>query len=91
MIAGEGLVPAAYLREARRQDDAYDDFTAAFLAEDKFICERGQQGIQARHSQGGQLVELERVVGDFHQYLATRLFGRRPDPSHRQPVPPADS
>ncbi|MGI9433171.1 MAG: aromatic ring-hydroxylating oxygenase subunit alpha [Myxococcota bacterium] len=51
------------------------DFTEAFLAEDRWICERGQRGMQARHSHGGSLVELERVVGDFHRYLGRQLFG----------------
>ena len=55
----------------------------AFLDEDRLICERGQRGMAARHSQGGQLVELERIVGDFHQYLGTRLFDHEPAPLHR--------
>ena len=85
-VAGEALIPRAQLPAAGTAS-GYDDFTAAFLAEDRFICERGQQGIQARHSEGGQLVELERVVGDFHRYLGVRLFGRAPEPAHREPAP----
>ena len=40
--------------------------------------------MQARHSEGGQLVELERIVGDFHQYLGARLFGQTPAAVHRE-------
>jgi phenylpropionate dioxygenase-like ring-hydroxylating dioxygenase large terminal subunit len=54
------------------------DFVTAFLGEDRWICERGQRGMQSRRSQGGQLVELERVVADFHRYLAHRLVGQKP-------------
>ncbi len=50
------------------------DFVQAFFAEDKAICERVQSGMHATHSQGGRLVELERVVVDFHHYLASMLF-----------------
>lgn len=82
----EALVPAQYAAEA--QGGSASGFAEAFLAEDQAICERGQRGIQARHSRGGTLVELERVVGDFHQYLAQRLFDRKPDPAHREPAPP---
>ncbi len=44
-------------------------------AEDREICEMVQQGISSRRSKGGRLVELERAVVDFHQYLGKRLFG----------------
>ncbi len=74
LVGAEALVPAAYGAGSGPEWDPYAAFTRAFLAEDKAICERGQRGIQARHSEGGQLVELERVVGDFHHYLAARLF-----------------
>jgi len=87
-VVGEALAPGIYASATSRdQSDAIAEFTAAFLAEDKMICERGQRGIQARHSNGGQLVELEHIVGDFHQYLATRLFGRDPEAPHREPAP----
>ena len=32
----------------------------------------------ARHSRGGKLVDMERVVVDFHQFLASRLGGETP-------------
>ena len=54
-------------------------FLDDFFAEDKFICERAYQGMTARAASGGQLVELERIVVDFHQYLAMRLFNHKPD------------
>ena len=55
------------------------EFTEAFFAEDKEICERVQQGMESTLSSGGKLVEMERIVVDFHQYLATRLFSSQPD------------
>ena len=58
----------------------------AFLAEDKVICERVQRGMRARRSAGGKLVEMERVVVDFHNYLAWRLFGDPPRAPHRTPM-----
>ena len=51
------------------------EFTQQFFAEDKAICEHVQKGMMARHSSGGKLVEMERVVVDFHQFLASRLYG----------------
>jgi len=61
-------------------------FVADFFDEDKRICERAQKGMSSSYArQSGQLVELERVVVDFHQYLASRLFGTTPDPIHRAP------
>jgi len=53
---------------------AYSAFTNAFMQEDRTICERIHSGMQAEHSSGGQLVPIERVIGDFHKYLALRLF-----------------
>ncbi len=54
-------------------------FVQDFFAEDKWICERAYKGMTTRVAPGGQLVELERVVVDFHQYIANRLFGHKPD------------
>ena len=59
---------------ARPALGAYADFVQTFVREDRTICERGQRGMRSRKSDGGQLVGLERTVGDFHQYLAARLF-----------------
>ncbi|OZG72666.1 hypothetical protein BTA51_14145 [Hahella sp. CCB-MM4] len=50
-------------------------FTDAFFKEDREICERVQRGMHSRLTAGGQLFEIERVVVDFHQFLASRLFG----------------
>ena len=52
-----------------------DDFTRAFFQEDKDMCERVQRGMRSRLTRGGKLVDMERVVVDFHQYLGTRLGG----------------
>ncbi len=49
-------------------------FSARIFAEDREICESVQKGVSSRRVQGGQLVELERAVVDFHQYLGKRLF-----------------
>lgn len=51
------------------------DFVKAFFAEDKDICERIQTGMKTQHNHGGTLVNAERIVVDFHQYLGNRLFG----------------
>ena len=44
------------------------------MEEDRILCERIQQGMSARHGRGGQLVELDRPIADFHHYLGWRLF-----------------
>ena len=55
-------------------DKASEEFAAAFLQEDKDICELVQSGMGSRHHKGGTLLEMERIVIDFHQYLAKHLF-----------------
>ncbi|MEM1434366.1 MAG: aromatic ring-hydroxylating dioxygenase subunit alpha [Pseudomonadota bacterium] len=67
----------------RRASD--DDFTRAFFLEDKLICERVQIGMSARKGRGGKLVDMERVVTDFHQFLATRLFDLPPTEFFAEP------
>ena len=59
-----------------------EGYATAFLEEDRAICERAQAGMAAKLSRGGQLVPLERVVVDFHHYLAWRLTGERPPGRH---------
>ena len=44
------------------------------MEEDRIICERIQRGMKTRHGRGGQLVELDRPIVDFHHYLGWRLF-----------------
>lgn len=61
------------------------DFTAAFFAEDKAICERVQRGMAAQHSTGGKLVDIERVVVDFHNWWGNRLFDTPTHPPHSSP------
>ena len=46
----------------------------ALMQEDRILCERLQRGMKARHGRGGQLVELDRVIKDFHHFLGWRLF-----------------
>ena len=50
------------------------DFDARISAEDRAICENVQRGIRSTRGKGGRLVELERAVVNFHQYLGKRLF-----------------
>ena len=67
---------ATYFGQEAQPSDALeqlDDFTRSFFEEDKAICERVQRGMRSRHAKGGKLVDMERVVVDFHNYLATRL------------------
>ena len=59
-------------------DAATEKFTADFFAEDRVICERVQRGMHSRVGSGGKLVDLERVVVDFHRFLAGRLFQTPP-------------
>ena len=51
------------------------EFTKAFFKEDQDMCERVQRGMSAQRTHGGKLVDMERVVVDFHQFLGTRLSG----------------
>lgn len=53
-------------------DKTVQSFTQAFFDEDKFICERVQKGMSSRQGKGGKLVSMERIVADFHQFLASR-------------------
>lgn len=58
-----------------RQGKQEKSFVDAFFAEDKWICERVQKGMGAHYGKGGKLVDMERVVVDFRNYLAVRMFG----------------
>lgn len=60
-------------------------FTADFFAEDKWICERAQKSMCTRNAVGGKLVELERIVQDFHRYLAVRMSGADVGATYRNP------
>jgi phenylpropionate dioxygenase-like ring-hydroxylating dioxygenase large terminal subunit len=44
------------------------------MEEDRVLCERIQRGMNSHHGRGGQLVELDRAIKDFHHYLGWRLF-----------------
>ncbi len=82
-VVTSGLVPASVAEWMGADQEGPDPLTREFLEEDRRICERGQRGMASRHSRGGDLVELERIVGDFHQYLGARLFDGKPAPLHR--------
>ncbi len=77
-VTSEGLIPESLATYAASSSGPSADFIKTVLEEDRWICERNQRGIQARGSKGGQLVELERVVGDFQRYLASRMATRDP-------------
>ena len=87
--AAECLIRSGALGEpgAGSESNESQAFTKAFFEEDKMICERVQSGMQARTGKGGQLVEMERVVVDFHQYLASRLFRESPSEFYQNSEP----
>ena len=72
-------------KKGMRSDQATEQFTKAFFEEDRRICERVQRGMDAVKGRGGKLVDMERVVTDFHQFLATRLFDLPPTAFFEQP------
>ncbi|WP_444900750.1 aromatic ring-hydroxylating dioxygenase subunit alpha [Microbulbifer sp. VAAC004] len=51
-------------------------FADKFFAEDQWICERVQRGMNSPSGKGGTLVEAERIIVNFHHFLASRLFDR---------------
>lgn len=68
-----------------KSDKATEEFGAAFLEEDKWICERAYTGMHTKHATGGQLVTLERIVQNFHRYLGNRLYGLALSAVYRNP------
>lgn len=68
-----------------KQSKLEKQFTEDFFKEDKWICERAYRSMKSRHAKGGHLVELERIVQDFHRYLAVRLTGADVGPTYRNP------
>jgi len=68
------------------EDAASIEFTQAFFGEDQWICERVQSGMHSQSGRGGKPVEMERVIVDFHQYFASRLFDERYDSFFENPV-----
>ena len=73
------------LQKVTRRSSGDDQFTRDFFLEDKLICERVHKGMSARKGRGGKLVDMERVVTDFHQFLATRLFDLPPTEFFEEP------
>ncbi len=67
--AVQGGIPLAY-----KLYQWFSDFDKRTFAEDRAICESVQRGATSRRSKGGRLLELERAVVDFHQYLGKQLF-----------------
>lgn len=72
MEVATGFV-SAYPYKASKSERGFND---ELFNEDKEICERVQEGVTSRLSKGGQLIEIERAVVDFHQYLAKFLFDK---------------
>ena len=68
-----------------RRTRTEDQFVKAFFEEDRRICERVQKGMSAVKGRGGKLVDMDRVVADFHQFLATRLFDLPPTEFYEAP------
>ena len=55
------------------------------MEEDRVICERNQLSMHSRRATGGRMIQLERILVDFHQYLGWKLFGSTPDPRWTAP------
>lgn len=72
-------------KKGTRRTKAGDQFVKAFFEEDRLICERVQKGMSAVKGRGGKLVEMDRVVTDFHRFLATRLFDLPPTEFYEAP------
>lgn len=65
------------------QSDRHEQqFTQAFMDEDKLICERVQQGMTSRFGRGGKLVSMEQPLVDFRHFLAQKLFDFK-TPAHQ--------
>jgi len=71
------IIRSAGIAESSGQydDRLMQEFVEAFFAEDKWICERVQKGMHSRLGSGGKLVGMEKILVDFRQFLASRLFG----------------
>lgn len=84
---GRTLVRAGAIgtKKGTKRTRSGEKFTQSFFLEDQLICERVHKGMSARKGRGGKLVDMERVVTDFHQFLATRLFGLPPTPFYEEP------
>ncbi|MBE5075099.1 aromatic ring-hydroxylating dioxygenase subunit alpha [Erythrobacteraceae bacterium E2-1 Yellow Sea] len=83
-----GYIRAGSISSSRGSESALDlesGFTQAFLAEDKWICERNQRSMNSKVGKPGKLVELERVVVDFYHYLNSRLFDQGPTANYVAP------
>jgi len=61
------------------QDKATTGFVQQFMFEDKVICERVQKGMKSNKTTGGKLVEMEKIIIDFRQFLVSRLFSVTPE------------
>ena len=67
--------------ESNAEEDKHTKgFVQQFMAEDKVICERVQQGMTSTKTRGGKLVEMEKILVDFRHFLASRLFDIEPAP-----------
>jgi phenylpropionate dioxygenase-like ring-hydroxylating dioxygenase large terminal subunit len=50
------------------------EFVKKFFKEDEAICERMQSSMKSQIAEGGKLVDLEKVVTDFRNYMGKRIF-----------------
>lgn len=82
----ECIIRSGYITSKKGEASITEtEFTEAFFQEDKDICERNQKAMKSRFGKPGKLVELERVVVDFHQYLSNRLFETPTGPIFQDP------
>ncbi len=79
---------AGKTKKPKKKDDDGTSLFEAFMEEDRWICERNQRGMATRYGDGGKLVEIERVIVDFHSYLGWRLFEQKCRPPWRAPEAP---
>lgn len=70
------IIRSAGLSTGGRQRKEDKQFTETFFEEDKTICERIQKSMHAQHTTGGKLIEMERIVVDFHNYLGNQISGK---------------
>ncbi len=73
------------LKKVGKRSRSEEKFTRDFFLEDQQICERVHKGMSSSKGRGGKLVDMERVVTDFHQFLATRLFDLPPTEFFEEP------
>lgn len=84
LFGGGGFMPPELYDERVANREQVDALVEAFNAEDLWIMERGQLSMRSRRATGGPLVQSERILGDLHRFLASRMFGIAPEPFHSE-------